>query len=238
MRGFWAGLATGFVISAFVRRLQVDKYNQDRIELYYQRRAKSYQATDQVVAFGNWQPRVQLRLQLLDQMNLKPGDRVLDVACGTGSNFEYILDRIGSTGRLVGTDFSTAMLEQAQEVIDDQGWENVELVQSDAATLQLNETFDAIICTLGLVVIPNHLEAMERMWEHLKPGGVYGIADLCESQRWYMAPLNFIADLTDATLITDTTRRPWEWLAARAQGYERKELVLGYMYTAAGRKPL
>jgi len=237
MRKFGLGLATGLVISSFLRNIKTQKYNQDRIALYYERRASSYQATDSVVALGGIAPRVQMRLQLLDQMQLRPGDHVLDVACGTGSNFEYIMERIGPTGRLVATDYSQPMLDEAQLLVERHGWQNVKLIQSDAATLTLDEMFDAVMCTLGLVVIPNHEEAMERMWEHLKPGGIYGISDLCESQRWYMQPLNFLMNFTDATLITDTTRRPWEWLEERADNYERKELILGYMYTAVGYKP-
>lgn len=238
MRQFALGLATGLVISTFLRTVKSQKRNQERIALYYQRRASSYQATDQAVSLAGFAPRIQMRLQLLDQMQLRPGDHVLDVACGTGSNFEYIMERIGPTGRLVGTDFSQPMLDQAQIMVDERGWQNVKLIQSDAATLTLDEMFDAVLCTLGLVVIPNHEQAMERMWEHLKPGGVFGMSDLCESQRWYMQPLNFLMDVTDATLITDTSRRPWEWLEARADNYEWQDLALGYMYTAVGYKPV
>lgn len=232
MQYFGLGLLTGAAISAFLQETKEDKYNQDRIGLYYERRASTYEATDQWI---QW--RVQLRRQLFDRIDFKPGDRVLDVACGTGSNFKYILPRIGKTGRLVGTDFSQAMLDEAQVHVDQNNWENVSLIQSDAAQFRVDEEFDVVICTLGLVVIPGYEETMQRMWEHLKPGGVYGIADLCESQRWYMQPFNFVMNLTDATLITDTKRRPWEWLAARAEGYEYHDLLLGYLYSAIGRKP-
>jgi ubiquinone/menaquinone biosynthesis C-methylase UbiE len=237
MRKFLWGLMLGFLLKASLEKVKANKYTQERIQLYYQRRAKSYHDTDRWVGFGDFQPRIRLRQMLLQQMNLKPGDRVLDVACGTGANFEYIMPYIGETGAIVGTDYSTEMLAEARKVIEQNDWKNVELVQADAAELELNETFDAVLCTLGLVVIPRYEEAMECMWQHLKPGGVYGIADLCMSTRSYMQPVNLLMDLLDATLITDTTRRPWEWLEARAQDYRRSDLLLGYMYAATGIKP-
>lgn len=236
MRNFSLGVVAGFLVKTLMQQAKENKYSQERIELYYQRRAESYQDTDNWVGFGDYRPRIELRKLLVQQLNLQPGDRVLDVACGTGSNFEYILPLIGEKGRLVATDYSHEMLAEAQKLVDEKGWKNVELVQADAATLDLQEEFDVVICTLGLVVIPNYEEAMERMWEHLKPGGVYGISDLSMSQRWYMQPLNMLMDLFDFALVIDTTRHPWEWLEARAEHYRREELLLGYMYAATGYK--
>jgi hypothetical protein len=77
---------------------------------------------------------------------------------------------------------------------------------------------------------------MQQGWDALKPGGKYVIADLCESERWYGRPLAFIMNVLGLFIITDTSRRPWEWLAARAQGYYREELFHGFFYAAVGRK--
>lgn len=237
MQYFGMGIITGAILHLLSQKVKEDKYNQERIELYYERRAEDYAKTDQQVGLLGYNPRIQLRQQLLDQMALQPGDTVLDMACGTGSNFPYIMERIGPSGHLVATDFSAPMLEEAQRLVDRQGWQNVELVQSDAATLHLGRHFDATLATLALIVIPDYEQALERLWEHLRPGGVIGIADLCVNERPYMQPFNFIMDWLDATLITDVARRPWEWLARHAEDYERQDLLLGYMYTATGRKP-
>lgn len=234
---FVLGLLVGLIVSYFARRAKLEKYNQTRIELYYQRRAASYNLTDQWVGFGNYRPRILLRQRLLDNVGLKPGDRVLDLACGAGGNFPYIMERIGETGELVGVDYSEAMLKEAQKLIDERGWKNVYLVQNDAATLKMGETYDAVVCAFGMVVIPNYQDALQRAFDHVRPGGVLGIADLCESQRWYMLPINALMDIMDATIITDTTRRPWEIMQPWVEDYRREELLLGYMYVATGRKP-
>lgn len=230
---FVLGLLTGLFMSYGLRRIKSDKYNQDRIQLYYIRRAKTYSQTDQWFS-----PRIEMRKKLIENVHLKPGDKVLDIACGTGANFPYIIEKIGATGEIVGVDFSQPMLNEAQKQVDENGWKNVRLIQHDAATIQLGEPFDVVICALGMVVIPDYKAAMQRMFEHVKPGGMLGIADLSESQRWYMQPVNFLMDVLDATLITDTTRRPWELMQPIVENYRREELMLGYMYVATGRRPI
>jgi len=182
-------------------------------------------------------PRLEMRQLVMDLAALQPGDTVLDFACGAGANFPYIMERIGATGKLVGVDYSADMLAEARGVVERGGWTNVELIQSDAATMQPGTDFDAAVCTLGLVVIPRYEMAMQAAWDALKPGGTYAIADLCESERWYGRLLRVAMNLLDILIVIDTTRRPWEWLAARARGFQRQDLFFGIFYAAVGQKP-
>jgi ubiquinone/menaquinone biosynthesis C-methylase UbiE len=62
-----------------------------------------------------------LRSQTIARSALSRGDRVLDLACGTGQNFEHILDAIGPAGHVVGVDYSPGMLARAQARIDQHG---------------------------------------------------------------------------------------------------------------------
>lgn len=236
-KSFFLGLAAGLVIASVARRAKIQGVNQARLNHYYQRRARNYHLTDQWVLIGQY-GRVAMRKKLISMANLKPSDHVLDFACGTGANFPYIMEKIGSTGRLVGTDYSDDMLREAGELVKRNGWQNVELVQADAAKMHFDETFDVVMCTMGLAVIPNYQEAMQRGWEHLKPGGVFAVGDITESQRWYTRPFAFLTDFIDAFIIADSSRRPWEWMAANGEGYQRAELLHGYFYAATVRKPL
>ncbi len=98
------------------------------------------------------------------QLRPEQGQTVLDVACGTGENFRYILERIGNTGLVIGTDFSKGMLAQAQRKIEKKGWRNVRLLPADARTLSaemIQESLglpelqvERMLCTLGLSVVP------------------------------------------------------------------------------------
>lgn len=235
-RSFFLGLVTGLALASFMRRAKTQGVTQERLNEYYHRRARNYHLTDYLY-LGQF-PRVEMRKKLIAMADLKPGDHVLDFACGTGANFPYIMEKIGPGGRLVATDFSFDMLHEAGETVKQKGWLNVELVQSDAAKMKFDEQFDVVMCTLGLAVIPGHQEAMQRGWEHLKPGGVFAVGDICESERWYTRPIAFLTDFIDAFIIADSSRRPWEWMAANGEGYRREELFHGYFYAATVRKPV
>ncbi|HLA42916.1 MAG TPA: class I SAM-dependent methyltransferase [Aggregatilineales bacterium] len=212
-------------------------YSQSRINQYYVRRAANYQATDHFVQLFGYKPRVELRRRLIEHSRLKAGDRVLDIGCGSGSNFPFIMEKIGETGELVGVDFSEAMLAQAQVMIEEHGWKNVHLVHEDAARLNMGEDYDVVLSALAMVVIPEWEPALERAFEHVRPGGNFAIADLCASQRWYMLPVNVFMDVFDSLLITDTTRRPWEVMKSWVEDYRREDWLLGYMYVASGHRP-
>jgi demethylmenaquinone methyltransferase/2-methoxy-6-polyprenyl-1,4-benzoquinol methylase len=101
------------------------------------------------------------RQKLIQSLQLQPGQTVLDIGCGSGLNFELIIDAIGPHGTLIGVDFSAKMLERVQKTIDKKGWKNVFLLKQDATKLNLKELnihsdkvihIDRILCTLGLSV--------------------------------------------------------------------------------------
>ncbi|GAB4307324.1 MAG: hypothetical protein Kow00117_00490 [Phototrophicales bacterium] len=234
---FWFGLVSGLALSSVLRQRRKTGLTQERLNAYYHKRANYYNLTDYLY-LGQF-PRITMRKTLIDMLDLKPGMRVLDFACGAGANFPYIIEKIGSTGTLVGTDYSQDMLDSAyQQFVKERGWTNIQLVQSDAAEMQFDEPFDAVICTLGLAVIPRYEQAMERAWSLVKPGGIFGIADLKESDRWYTLPIRFISDVMDVFIIADSTRRAWEWMqASDGEDFQFRDLFHGYLYAATIRKP-
>lgn len=233
---FWYGLVAGLALSTVLRQRRQTGLTQERLDEYYRKRAGFYNLTDYLY-LGEF-PRVTMRETLMDMVDLKPGMRVLDFACGAGANFPYIMERIGMTGKLVATDYSQDMLDSARDqFVIGRGWSNIELVQADSAEMHFDEPFDVVICTLGLAVIPRYEMAMERAMEALKPGGLFGIADLKESERWYTLPIRFISDVMDVFIIADSTRKAWEWLEAHGEDYRFRDLFHGYLYAATARKP-
>ena len=236
MRGFILGALTGLVVASVLRRAKLEGVTQERLNRYYERRAHNYNLTDYLY-LGQF-PRVEMRKRVIALSGMKAGDHVLDFACGAGANFPYIMEKIGPSGRLVATDYSEHMLDAAQNVVDENGWRNVTLVQGDAAQMEFDQKFDVVMCTLGLAVIPGWQEAMQRGWAHLKPGGAFAIGDLSESRRWYTRPFSFLNDLIDTAIIADSSRRPWEWMQRAGNGYRREEIFHGYFYAAVVRKPL
>jgi SAM-dependent methyltransferase len=86
-----------------------------------------------------------VRRRAVEALELKPGDVVLDIACGTGLNFGALSSGVGADGRVIGVDISPEMLEIAQGRIDSAGWTNVELVNAAVEDAKLPTGADAAL---------------------------------------------------------------------------------------------
>ncbi len=105
-------------------------------------------------------------------LGLRPGDRVLDLACGTGLNFPHLRELVGERGQVVGVDITPAMLEVARRLIAKRGWKNVEVHEADAANLPFPEaSFDKAMVSYALLIIPDYVKAIEEVRRVLVPGG-------------------------------------------------------------------
>jgi ubiquinone/menaquinone biosynthesis C-methylase UbiE len=103
---------------------------------------------------------------------LQPGERVLDIACGTGLITFPAAHAVGPEGAVVGTDLSGEMVEAVQSEADRQRLTNLSLGRMDAENLDLpDESFDVALCALGLMYAPDPIEAMREMHRVLVPGG-------------------------------------------------------------------
>ena len=109
---------------------------------------------------------------MLDLVNLQLGDRVLDVAAGTGDQTLLTARRVGPNGYVLATDRSAAMLNGAAEAARKAGLTNIETRVMNAETLELDaNSFDAVICRLGLMLFSHPLKALQEIRRVLKPGG-------------------------------------------------------------------
>lgn len=104
----------------------------------------------------------------LDEIGLRPGDRVLDVACGTGTVARQAKARLGEAGTVVGIDVSPPMLAVAGRVAPDIDWR-----EGDAAALPLRdgEQFDVVICQQGLQFFADRCAPVREMHRALAEGG-------------------------------------------------------------------
>ena len=117
------------------------------------------------------------RARAVEKINLKKGDTVLDLACGTGRNFRELIKAVGPEGQVIGFDFSASMLEGARRLVDMNGWQNVKLVQGDATELVLPEKIDGAISTLGMSAITESGKAIQRVYNQLKAGTALVVCD-------------------------------------------------------------
>ena len=105
---------------------------------------------------------------VLEEVGLTPGDRLLDVACGTGVVARLAKERLGDTGRIVGVDLSPAMLAVARREGPGIDWR-----EGDAGALPLrdDERFDVVVCQQGMQFFPDRAAAARQMRRALAEGG-------------------------------------------------------------------
>lgn len=108
---------------------------------------------------------------MLAMAGIRDGQAVLDVAAGAGDQTLDIAARVGPAGRVVASDISPEILEHAARNADAAGHGNVEIHCADAADLGLPPaTFDAAVCRLGLMFLPEPGRALAGIARCLRPG--------------------------------------------------------------------
>lgn len=210
---------------------QVDSTH-ERLIATYRKKAKHYNITSRLYPVPGYPQQAQRR-RTIRALGLRPGDTVVDVACGTGQNFPMIEQAIGSEGRIVGVDLTDAMLAQAQQRVEDNGWSNVSLAQADAATFEFPTEVDAILSTYALSHLPEPGPVIAHGAAALRPGGRWVVLDLKapdRAPRWLARPFGSI----DAWV----ARRPWEALRKAMQDelsdFSWTELCFGTAFLAVG----
>jgi len=110
--------------------------------------------------------------KLLDMANIEAGCRVLDVAAGAGGQTLMVARRVGPSGYVLAIDLSANMLNSAAEAVRRVGLTNVKTRIMNGEDLNLDaDSFDAIICRLGLMLFSDPSKALRGMSRVLMPGG-------------------------------------------------------------------
>jgi ubiquinone/menaquinone biosynthesis C-methylase UbiE len=180
-----------------------------------------------------------LRKRAADRLNARPGDRVLEIGCGTGRNFPFLREAVGPTGKVYGVDLSGGMLRRARELCERKQWTNVELTQCDAAEYISSEPLDGIIFGLSYNTMPHHLAVLRHAWKQLRPGGRIVIMDgkLPGGFGGKLA-LPFGIWLMRHTMLGNPFIKPWNALAALAEEFAMEEFLFGSWYVCWGAKPV
>jgi ubiquinone/menaquinone biosynthesis C-methylase UbiE len=133
--------------------------------------------------------------ELLLRAALTAGDRVLDVACGTGLVTFRAAQTVGSSGHVLGVDISGRMIDAAQQRAQERKLTNVTFSRTDAESLDIaSGSFDVVLCSLGLMYLPNPELAVREMRRVLRPGGRVALAVWGERSACGWAPLFPIVD--------------------------------------------
>jgi ubiquinone/menaquinone biosynthesis C-methylase UbiE len=217
---------------------QIDS-SRERLINIYRKKAKHYDFTSRLYPAPGYPQRAQ-RLRAVRALGLRAGDRVIDIACGTGLNFPLLQEVIGPDGRIVGVDLTDAMLARAQDRIDTNGWSNVSLVQADAADFDFPAEVDAILSTYALSQVPGCAEVIAHGAAALSGGGRWVVLDLKvpDNTPGWLAHLGTSIVRHFASIDEWIMRRPWETIRAAMQDeladVSWTELFFGTAFLAAG----
>ena len=183
-----------------------------------------------------WLP-LNIRAKAVARLGLKPGDKVLEVGCGTGRNLRLLVEAVGPTGEVFGVDCCDAMLAKARELSEHHQWHNVKLWQQDATRMLLPVPVDRVLFSLSYTVIPKPVTALEKAWQYLHSKRNVVIMDgkLAHGLLGRLSrPL--VTFLSKATVLGDPDRQPWEDLKKLTPLVEIEEVNFGTYYICRGTK--
>jgi ubiquinone/menaquinone biosynthesis C-methylase UbiE len=120
----------------------------------------------------------------IERIGLRPGDRVLDVCCGSGASAIPASEIVGPSGSVLGVDLSEKLLSLARAKANERGLRNAEFRIGDMLDLRLPQShFDAVVCVFGVFFVPDMAAAVQSMWSVVRPGGKLAITTW--GPRWF-----------------------------------------------------
>jgi SAM-dependent methyltransferase len=178
-----------------------------------------------------------LREVAVRSLCLEPGSRVLDVGCGTGPSFPFLVQAVGPDGEVVGVEISPDLAAIAKKRIDQEEWNNVHVAVGPAQTIALRGTFDGLLLFAAHEVLTSP-EALDHLLAHLDKGSrivAFG-AKLSNSRRGRL--LNPLLRLLTQSLLPASSApvdaRPWRFLEDRTGKLHMEERMAGLLYLVWG----
>jgi len=128
--------------------------------------------------FDMWLPYIKpVGDKLLEALNAQPGDKILDVASGTGEPALTLARQMGDAVDIIGVDAAEGMIDVAQAKVDKEARNNIRFLTMPAESLEFPENeFDKILCRFGVMLFNDPQAGAKEMCRVLKPGGSFALA--------------------------------------------------------------
>ncbi len=188
---------------------------------------------------SNWYYK-KARNYAIKELQLKNGQTVLNVPCGTGVNFKYFNEYLNNSGLIIGIDLSSGMLDKAKQKIEKNGWKNIETELNDATKIDRNWldyrneqiTVDAVFCDLGLSGLPEWRIIIDNMISILKPTGRIVILD------WYLEKPSLRGNFVKWIGKGEVDRPIYQYLETKVSNFKVDDSFnYGGVFVASGNKP-
>ena len=211
--------------------------NAEDIKRIYRKRAENYNLTANLYYLVGYRE-FAYRKKAVNALNLEPGDKVVDICCGTGLNFKFLEDKVGPNGKIIGVDLTDAMLEKAKKRIDKNSWKNVELVQSNAEDYEFPKGINGVITTYALSLVPDYDKVVRNSYEALVSSGRFVDMSIkmpdnfLKYFRYILFPL--VRAFGDPEQYIGI--RTWESIERHFNKHDFKEFFGGITYLSIGEK--
>lgn len=213
-------------------------FTKEEILQLYRKRAKNYDISANLYYLLGFREQA-YRKKAIKALNLRRGDTVVEIACGTGLNFSLLQREVGSTGRIIGADLTDNMLDQARKRVAREGWSNVELVQMDAARYQFPQNVSGIISTFAITLIPEYDRIIKNGAKALRPGARFVVLDLKtpENLPFWLIRLGVWVTSPFGVTLEAGERHPWESIGRYLKNASLTEFYMAFVYISAGESP-
>lgn len=210
------------------------KENQEKAIRYYDKLSVIYDY------ISNWYYK-KARNYAIEELELKKGQTVLNLPCGTGVNFKYFNEYLNNSGLIIGIDLSSGMLDKAKQKIEKSGWTNIDTELNNATKIdqkwldvysngQIN--IDAVFCDLGLSGLPEWRNIIDNMISILKPKVRIVILD------WYLEKPSLRGDFVKWIGKGEVDRPIWQYLQTKVSDFKVDDSFnYSGVFVASGSKP-
>ncbi len=177
-----------------------------------------------------------VRQKAVELLDLKEGDRVLDVGCGPGGSFPHLVRAVGQSGQVVGIEISPEISINARRRIEKNGWRDVEVIEAAAQDIHLTGTFDGLLMFAAADVYASEA-ALENIFPYLRENArVVAFGAKLSSSRLGKTLNPFLQMLFNLSFSTTPRpdHEPWRVLAKRVENLDVEEYFLGLMFLTSG----
>jgi demethylmenaquinone methyltransferase/2-methoxy-6-polyprenyl-1,4-benzoquinol methylase len=175
----------------------------------------------------------------VELLHLRAGDRVLDVGCGPGGSFPYLVHAVGQSGQVVGVEISPEISINAKRRIAKNGWRNVQVIEAAAEDVHLTGLFAGLLMFAAPDVYASE-EALENIVPHLRENARIAAFGAKLSSKGLGRSLNpVLRTLFNLSFSTTPSPdyEPWRGLAKRVEKVDVEEYFLGLMFLCSGSIP-
>jgi demethylmenaquinone methyltransferase/2-methoxy-6-polyprenyl-1,4-benzoquinol methylase len=171
------------------------------------------------------------------EFDLRPGDTVVDVGCGTGLSFPLIESSLGPSGKLIGVEPSSEMMRVAVRRVAAGGWTNVTLIPASAQDAEIDQLADALVIVRVHEVLRSR-PALEHLLQLAKPGARLLVVGV-KWAPWWAAPENLIIwrQTKSVTTTHEGFQCPWDHLQDLVPNLTVRTVDLGTQFIARGTTP-